>query len=118
MNDEKGLIFDIQGFSVHDGPGSRTTVFLSGCPLQCRWCANPEGWKVKQRLMYSRQKCRADQEGCRRCIDACSRKAIGKCDEELPSTEPSAKAVRIFAVPKAVFRRLCGSQADGIILKS
>ena len=38
----KGRIFDIQRFSVHDGPGIRTIVFLKGCPLRCRWCCNPE----------------------------------------------------------------------------
>ena len=40
--DVKGRIFDIQKFSVHDGPGIRTIVFLKGCPLRCRWCCNPE----------------------------------------------------------------------------
>lgn len=40
MNEEKGLIFDIQGYSVHDGPGCRTLVFLKGCPLDCAWCSN------------------------------------------------------------------------------
>ena len=104
MNDEKGLIFDIQGFSVHDGPGSRTTVFLSGCPLQCRWCANPEGWKVKQRLMYSRQKCRADQEGCRRCIDACSRKAIGKCDEGIAIDRALCESCEDFRCAQSCFQ--------------
>ena len=39
----KGRIFDIQKFSIHDGPGIRTIVFLKGCPLRCRWCCNPEG---------------------------------------------------------------------------
>ena len=38
----EGMIFDVQSFSVHDGPGCRTTVFLNGCPLSCKWCANPE----------------------------------------------------------------------------
>ena len=37
-----GRIFDIQRFSIHDGPGIRTTVFLKGCPLRCLWCGNPE----------------------------------------------------------------------------
>ena len=68
----KGLLFDIQSHSVHDGPGCRTTVFLSGCPLACEWCANPEGLNLKQRLMYSDRKCRS----CGRCIKACSNNAI------------------------------------------
>ena len=38
---EKGLIFNIQKFSIHDGPGIRTTVFFKGCPLKCKWCSNP-----------------------------------------------------------------------------
>ena len=91
-------------FPVHDGPGSRTTVFLSGCPLQCRWCANPEGWKVKQRLMYSRQKCRADQEGCRRCIDACSRKAIGKCDEGIAIDRALCESCEDFRCAQSCFQ--------------
>jgi pyruvate formate lyase activating enzyme len=54
---ESGLIFDIQGYSVHDGPGCRTLVFLSGCPLRCAWCANPEGQLLHPRVLYHRQKC-------------------------------------------------------------
>ena len=37
-----GIVFNIQKYSVHDGPGIRTVVFLKGCPLRCRWCSNPE----------------------------------------------------------------------------
>ena len=40
-----GIVFNIQKFSIHDGPGIRTTVFLKGCPLRCKWCANPESQK-------------------------------------------------------------------------
>ena len=58
------MIFDIQGFSVHDGPGSRTLVFFKGCPLGCYWCCNPESLKMKQEVMYRRTKC----DKCR-CID-------------------------------------------------
>lgn len=68
----KGLIFDIQSHSVHDGPGCRTTVFLSGCPLSCEWCSNPEGLILKQRLMYAEKRCRL----CGRCIKACEHNAI------------------------------------------
>lgn len=68
-----GLVFDIQGFSVHDGPGCRTLVFLSGCPLRCTWCSNPEGQLLRPRLMYRAPKCVLT---CERCVGACSRKAI------------------------------------------
>lgn len=75
MEEEKGLIFDFQSYSVHDGPGCRTTVFLSGCPLSCEWCANPESWKAKQQILFSKSKCRAEN-GCRLCIDTCKKAAI------------------------------------------
>ncbi len=42
LRERKGMVFDIQGYSIHDGPGIRTTVFLKGCPLRCAWCQNPE----------------------------------------------------------------------------
>lgn len=57
------FIFDIQRFSVHDGPGIRTTVFFSGCSLSCRWCHNPEGLKKAAVLCYDREEC----IGCGRC---------------------------------------------------
>ena len=47
----KGRIFDIQKYSVHDGPGIRTIVFLKGCPLRCRWCCNPESQKFEFQTM-------------------------------------------------------------------
>ena len=49
---EKGLVFDIQGFSVHDGPGCRTLIFLKGCTLNCGWCANPEGIVPNSQVLY------------------------------------------------------------------
>lgn len=45
MSQTEGIIFNIQRFSLHDGPGIRTTVFLKGCTLRCFWCHNPEGQK-------------------------------------------------------------------------
>ena len=73
---KKGLIFDIQGFSVHDGPGTRTLVFLSGCPLRCQWCANPEGMRKKHNLMYTKARCTAVQNHCNRCVAACPQGTI------------------------------------------
>jgi pyruvate formate lyase activating enzyme len=49
--EERGLIFNIQKFSIHDGPGIRTTVFFKGCPLRCRWCANPESQAFTPQMM-------------------------------------------------------------------
>lgn len=77
----KGLIFDIQGYSVHDGPGCRTLIFLSGCPLRCDWCANPEGQELKQQVMYQAQKCKYYAHNCRRCIYACPCFAIIESDD-------------------------------------
>jgi pyruvate formate lyase activating enzyme len=48
---EKGVVFDIRRYSVHDGPGIRTTVFLKGCPLKCQWCHNPEGISTRPQFM-------------------------------------------------------------------
>jgi len=53
----KALIFDIKRFSVHDGPGIRTTIFLKGCPLRCVWCQNPEGLETKQKILYRKSLC-------------------------------------------------------------
>ncbi|WP_428565205.1 MAG: glycyl-radical enzyme activating protein [Solidesulfovibrio sp. DCME] len=64
---DRGLIFDIQGHSVHDGPGTRTTVFLNGCPLRCTWCCNPEGLFNRPVVMYRQSKCKC----CGDCLAAC-----------------------------------------------
>lgn len=59
-----GTVFDIQRFSVHDGPGIRTTVFMKGCPLRCRWCHNPEGLRAVTEVQFFEESC----IGCRRCL--------------------------------------------------
>lgn len=51
MSEAKGLIFNIQKYSIHDGPGIRTTVFLKGCPLRCAWCSNPESQSAKPQML-------------------------------------------------------------------
>ncbi len=60
-------IFDIQRFSVHDGPGIRTLVFFKGCPLHCAWCSNPESQTRDPQLMFYPEKC----IGCQRCVGVC-----------------------------------------------
>nr|WP_315903160.1 4-hydroxyphenylacetate decarboxylase activase [Clostridium sp. CX1] len=83
MVNTKGLIFDIQSFSVHDGPGCRTTVFMSGCPLSCRWCANPESWIKKPHIMFSELSCKYEK-GCRICKDKCTKKGLSFDKENKP----------------------------------
>ncbi len=68
----KGLVFDIQKFSVHDGPGVRTIVFLKGCPLSCKWCCNPESQSDVPQVMFIAQNC----IGCKRCGEVCNNSAI------------------------------------------
>ena len=69
----RGLVSDIQRFSVHDGPGIRTTVFLKGCPLRCLWCHNPECQSPQPELLLYPSRCIA----CGRCASACPYGAVG-----------------------------------------
>lgn len=68
----EGLVFDIQRFSVNDGPGIRTIVFLNGCPLRCKWCSNPESQLLKPVVMFNEMEC----IHCGACIAACKQGAI------------------------------------------
>jgi pyruvate formate lyase activating enzyme len=70
-----GCVFNIQRFSVHDGPGIRTLVFLSGCPLRCAWCCNPESQLVGPQLAYNRNKCIGTGE-CGDCLTVCKEEAL------------------------------------------
>ena len=68
----EGIIFNIQKFSIHDGPGIRTTVFFKGCPLRCEWCANPESQAVSPQVLYNNEKCLH----CATCVHTCPKGAI------------------------------------------
>ena len=73
-----GIVFDIKEMAVHDGPGIRTTVFLKGCPLRCKWCHNPEGLNREPQLMYRYNLCK----GCGSCETSCSHEEcqpFGRC---------------------------------------
>ena len=74
-----GYLFDIQGFSIHDGPGCRTLIFLKGCSLQCSWCSNPEGLYNFPEPLYNSSKCIFDNL----CIEACGKQAITAADHDL-----------------------------------
>ncbi len=85
--DHNGLVFNIQKYSIHDGPGIRTTVFMKGCSLACRWCSNPESISPERQIMTYDIRC----IGCAKCVDACPAGAIsmteagreidwGRCD--------------------------------------
>lgn len=78
---KQGYVFNIQQFTMHDGPGIRTMVFLKGCPLRCRWCSNPESQGALPELGYNSRKCIGIAE-CGRCIGTCAAGAIGEGPEE------------------------------------
>ena len=93
------VIFDIKRYASNDGPGIRTTIFFSGCPLRCVWCHNPESWDSRPHKTYKQTKC----IGCQSCVNACPQGAIqlttsgispvegveclrcGRCAEECPT---------------------------------
>lgn len=68
----QGLIFNIQHFCIHDGPGIRTTIFFKGCSLDCKWCCNPESISSKPQLSYIADRCKSVGD----CVVACPEKAI------------------------------------------
>jgi pyruvate formate lyase activating enzyme len=80
----KGLIFDVMRFSLHDGPGIRTTVFFKGCPLECWWCHNPEGLSAEPEVVYLVERCIR----CGDCVAACPHGAITWHD--LPTRDAQA----------------------------
>lgn len=77
QEDVKGLVFDIQKFSIHDGPGIRTLVLLKGCLLRCLWCCNPESQSTEVEIVCFHNKCiRNDGYNCDSCLVACPQSAL------------------------------------------
>lgn len=100
----KATIFNVQKYNMYDGPGVRTLIFFQGCPLRCKWCANPEGMIKKYRVMFKSNSCvncgacvsvcpvgihtisneslkhevnrNIECIGCRKCVDACLNSAL------------------------------------------
>ena len=70
----QGVLFNLQHFSIHDGPGIRTTVFFKGCNLHCPWCHNPESWLLQPQLQFTAMRC----IGCGACVQACGQGSLVK----------------------------------------
>lgn len=118
---ESVLVGSLQKFSVEDGPGIRTTIFLKGCPLRCKWCHNPELIEPRQQLMQSPNSC----IGCGHCVLVCPRGAVAvspengividrvKCDTCLACAEQCyAKALRPVARPMTIAEILREAEQD------
>ena len=94
-----GRIFNIQKFSINDGPGIRTRVFFKGCPLRCKWCSNPESQLTRIQILWDRSKCL----NCHHCISICPADAI-RCEDN--------NTIRI-SHDKCTGCKLCAQQCPG-----
>ena len=88
------VIFDIQRFSTHDGPGIRTVVFFKGCTLRCAWCSNPEGQSFEPEILYNEHRC----VGCHACLDRAFGGAMARREDGSLRANRDVKAVPGLAV--------------------
>ncbi|MGI6123320.1 MAG: glycyl-radical enzyme activating protein [Acetivibrionales bacterium] len=104
-----GSIFNIQPYSIHDGPGIRTTIFFKGCPLRCLWCQNPESQSKTPQLMYYRDLC----TGCGLCLAACPVSAIQRdADKVVTDREICTNCGACTAVCPVKAREITGRQIE------
>lgn len=119
-NQITGIITEFKSFATHDGPGIRTTVFIKGCPLRCKWCANPETWTRSPQIYFHAKKCKGDgeclkacHEGaistgevridrkkctlCMECVEACCYEALQKVGREVTPEEVAKKIADDYA---------------------
>ncbi|MCL2409015.1 MAG: glycyl-radical enzyme activating protein [Oscillospiraceae bacterium] len=108
-----GKFYDIQGFSVHDGPGIRLTLFMKGCPLRCPWCHSPECLEFHTELNWMELKC-IGTEKCGRCLNVCPHDTIspGKKKEGL-----SGEEIELVTVDRTKCDN-CGKCADACTAKA
>lgn len=103
----KANIFNIQKFSVHDGPGIRTTFFFKGCPLSCLWCHNPESQNYNKQVLFDKDKC----VSCLNCQEACPENAISVKNNIVTTDEQLCKhcgLCEIYCIPGA--RQVVGKE--------
>lgn len=100
-----GLLFEIREFSLYDGPGIRTTLFLKGCPLRCLWCHNPEGLSAEPEILYAEPRCTR----CGACATVCPRTEGGQTPR-LCAGEQVCGACAEVCPSNA--RRLCGFRIE------
>lgn len=74
----KGLVYDIQRFAIHDGPGIRTLVYMKGCSLKCLWCSSPQTQSPKPEILHNEINCKK----CGKCIEICPIRVISMSDED------------------------------------
>ncbi len=85
-------IFNVQRFSIHDGPGTRTTVFFKGCNLSCRWCHNPESQICVKQISFTQNNC----TNCGDCAKACPNATNVRFTKDFIDTEKGIKTVANF----------------------
>jgi len=83
LEDIKGLVFNLQRFAIHDGPGIRTLVYMKGCPLRCLWCSTPQSQKKAIEILHIKIHCKK----CGRCAEICPLNAIKFSGEEGPEID-------------------------------
>ena len=91
------VVYNVQRFSLHDGPGIRTTVFLKGCPLSCPWCHNPESRDGRPQLAVKADRCL----GCELCMPVCPEGIAGPLDVRTNSHRPDDSCIRCGACAEA-----------------
>jgi pyruvate formate lyase activating enzyme len=94
-----GKVFDIQGFSIQDGPGIRTTVFFKGCPLHCPWCHSPESQKFEPELSWLSVRC-IGVEKCGKCLSVCPHGAISAGD--LIQQESTRESIQLIQIDRSL----------------
>ncbi|MDF2935774.1 MAG: hypothetical protein K0Q90_1147, partial [Paenibacillaceae bacterium] len=102
-----GSIINIQRYSLHDGPGIRTVVFLKGCPLRCSWCSNPESWRREREVYLDPAKCIGTAD-CKGCMEVCPAQSIISTDGGPASIN------RELCTDCLLCAEVCPSQAAGI----